>query len=140
MKMNIIRFCSADIEANYFTYVFWGIGDNLTILNEYKLTPSGADHLLLFLIVSSNSPIVRIQDQSDASQYVCYLCFFYVTIRSFVLKGSTLFIFSDERLRIQYLHLGKSVIFDITRYKAVRISLNSREILEGILKIIRPQI
>ena len=40
-------------------------------------------------------------------------------------------------MRNHNLHLGKSVIFDITCYKTIRIGLNSREILQGINLTIR---
>ena len=54
--------------------------------------------------------------------------------------GLYIIIFCEESLRIQNFHLSKSEIFDITRYETVHISLNSGEVLKGILKIIRLQI
>ena len=42
---------------------FRGICKHLTILNEQKLTPSGVNNLLLFLIVSSNLQIFGNKNQ-----------------------------------------------------------------------------
>ncbi len=125
--------------SNYFAYVHL-VSPNTNKPLSNKSPRHRREHplLLFWLVLEILANLVNKNLKQDASTYMfissslCYhtLCIFRV---------QRLLKFCKEGFGIHNLHLSKSIILNISRYQTICTSLNSREILEGILKIICPQ-